>query len=510
MDYSNVQKEIINFKGNLIVSASAGTGKTSTMLGKIENDIRNNTTHKSVAAITFTIKATREIKDRLSINTSDHYIGTNNSFAIEEVIRPFFKDVFTFNLSIDISTNYEKTINSFDEGLNQIKTTANLCSYENNKNNFVFELALKVLTNSKACRLYLKSKYFKIYIDEYQDCDLDMHEFFMYIANELMIETFIIGDPKQSIYIWRGANPQNFQSILENNRFQSKFLYDNFRSCYQIQNYANLLISDTRFLYKSTENLNNIIWIKVDKNSSWSKDVLKHIDESKTSALIRYQNKDAEKGANCLNNEKATYTFIPNTPISYISSKDNWLYYAIVKFYVVDKYSIYDFIDAIPPNLDYNKEKLIKINELLISICNENINLNKDMFFLNIIEIANIVGVSIKKEHIQKLIDTIADTKFHSAFTIEKYNHIAITLHKSKGLEFEQVIIFAEDYELNKLDGIYNHYVAVTRAKKKLIIVRTATNAASNFTNYLELIFNESNLGIKDLVKLDEKYNQLK
>lgn len=86
---SPIQKEIVELPGNLIVRASAGTGKTHTMVSKIEYDIAHCHTHKAVAAITFTIKAAAEIKDRLTIDTSNHFIGTNNSFAIEEIIKPF-------------------------------------------------------------------------------------------------------------------------------------------------------------------------------------------------------------------------------------------------------------------------------------------------------------------------------------------------------------------------------------------------------------------------------------
>lgn len=52
---SPIQKEIVELPGNLIVRASAGTGKTHTMVSKIEYDIAHCHTHKAVAAITFTI-----------------------------------------------------------------------------------------------------------------------------------------------------------------------------------------------------------------------------------------------------------------------------------------------------------------------------------------------------------------------------------------------------------------------------------------------------------------------
>ena len=95
MMLSPIQKEIVETSGNLIVRASAGTGKTHTMVSKIMHDIEENHTHKVVAAITFTIKAAAEIKERLNIDVSNHFIGTNNSFAIEEIIKPFMKDVYT-------------------------------------------------------------------------------------------------------------------------------------------------------------------------------------------------------------------------------------------------------------------------------------------------------------------------------------------------------------------------------------------------------------------------------
>ena len=58
---SPIQKEIVEESGNLIVRASAGTGKTHTMVSKIVYDIEYQHTHKVVAAITFTIKAANEI-----------------------------------------------------------------------------------------------------------------------------------------------------------------------------------------------------------------------------------------------------------------------------------------------------------------------------------------------------------------------------------------------------------------------------------------------------------------
>ena len=182
---SPIQKEIVELSGNLMVRASAGTGKTHTMVSKIMYDIERNNTHKVVAAITFTIKAASEIKKRLTIDIDNHFIGTNNSFVIEEIIKPFLKDVFGKSYDLNMSTDYSVKVKDFMEGLTKIKDEQIISSYSKHKENFVFQLALYILKRSKACQLYLKSKYFKIYIDEYQDCDKDMHKLFMFICENL-------------------------------------------------------------------------------------------------------------------------------------------------------------------------------------------------------------------------------------------------------------------------------------------------------------------------------------
>ncbi|MGO3317084.1 MAG: UvrD-helicase domain-containing protein [Leuconostoc mesenteroides] len=211
---TKIQQEIIDISGNLVVSSSAGTGKTHTLVAKIAKEIEENKDHRVIAAITFTIKASKEIRDRLSLNFGNNFIGTNNSFAIEEVIVPFMKDAFGDIYDCPMSTDYENSFSNFNEGLRCISDEGALGVYNDTKKNFVFELALKVLKESEVARLYLKAKYFKIYIDEYQDCDLTMNKFFMYLTDTLQIDLFIVGDYKQSLYIWRGATPQAFQNLF--------------------------------------------------------------------------------------------------------------------------------------------------------------------------------------------------------------------------------------------------------------------------------------------------------
>ena len=113
---------------------------------------------------------------------------------------------------------------------------------------------------------------------------------------------------------------------------------------------------------------------------------------------------------------------------------------------------------------------------------------------------ATYLGYVAKDEHLKKLYKTIIDEKYHVAFEPEKYQHIAITFHSSKGLEFEQVIVFAEDYRLSDIPSLCNHYVAVTRAKSKLIIVKLNTYNANCFQTNLTRLFAENGVSINHLI----------
>lgn len=214
---SKTQKEIIeDIDGSIIVSASAGTGKTGVLVEKIKYELEKNLTEKTVAGITFTIKAANEIKERLNVeNEEDVFIGTNNSFAVQEIIAPFMWDIYGKDYRFEFDANYLNKVNTFEEGINCLRENKSVCSYYDNKKNFVFDLALDILEKSSSARKYLKAKYFKLFIDEYQDCDMSMHKFFMYIKDTLQINLFIVGDSKQSIYMWRGAVPGLFNNIIE-------------------------------------------------------------------------------------------------------------------------------------------------------------------------------------------------------------------------------------------------------------------------------------------------------
>lgn len=504
---SESQREIVELDGNVIVQAGAGTGKTHTLVSKIIYDIERQRSHKVIAAITFTIKAAKEIRERLNVSRGDLFVGTNNSFVIEEIIQPFMKDVYGDDYNVKMSTDYSVKILSYDEGIRMVKEDHLLCTYKDNKYNFIFQLALAIVQQSAACQLYLKAKYFKIYVDEYQDCDVDMHTFFMYLCDVLEIELFVVGDERQSIYIWRGANPELFTSIRNKSNFTHRILYENFRSCLQIQNYSYLLFRETSELYNPVLDVSPIIVICV-RRENCAHSLLRYIKSDQSCALIRRTNFQAESSAEAMTSLGMEFVYVPHPPIADISTDSSWLYDAIAKSFIIQEYSAYDFSYDIPNEASGNKTTVNHIRSFLSQMGKCLQDRKRDDFVQMVEQMAGYFGYEVKQQHCIMLYDTIVKEEYHAAFRADRLQRPAMTVHSSKGLEFEQVIIFLSDFNYVDDQDIYNHYVAVTRAKTKLIMVYFKCEAdsesrAQDLINILE----RSHVEMRDVATIENVAN---
>lgn len=165
---------------------------------------------------------------------------------------------------------------------------------------------------------------------------------------------------------------------------------------------------------------------------------------------------------------------------------------------ILDKYFAYDVISEIPVQGNETCQKISDIKKMLSDIENS---INKqDAFYSAVDVLARYLGYETRSDHLKKLFQTVTEKEFYAAFETEKNQHIAITFHSSKGLEFEQVIVFAEDYNLFDKSKLCNHYVAVTRAKSKLIIVKLNNQKSEIFQCGLVKILSKSNLTIDDVM----------
>ncbi|RGM54728.1 UvrD-helicase domain-containing protein [Streptococcus vestibularis] len=503
-----IRNDILNYNGSLVVRASAGSGKTTIMVKKIKKVLGEIKDHKTVAATTFTRKATQEIRKKYRElgGEKTFLVTTNDSFVEQEIIRPFINDahrtqevkwdevdlrglnISNYNFSLldlsDFSNSYDGKDSKATYGLLLKELIDNhiLAKYFDNKKNFKFELALFILKNSKACREYLKYKYKMIFIDEYQDSDSMMHELFMYLNSELGIDVFIVGDVKQAIYLWRGAKEDIFDKIPTN--IEQKELWYNFRSHFEIVNYAAVIHEPKAIDNKSGQTSGHVKI--VDLGVSGLGKILKSplVDLNMEITIIIRTNQEAQELKDeLLDNYNLNFEFIPSTPLDQNQSENTFILRLIAKRFYDKTFSIFDFVEEC--GLEIRKSKIEELNRTfneLINLFNFSISeeFNLDLFTKIIQDISVQLEVLFSESELMLLKETLSNHTFREAFVPSKNKHKIMTIFSAKGLEFEQVIGFGKDYNLEDTNQRNNHYVLVTRAKDKLILI--------NGENYLEQV----------------------
>jgi superfamily I DNA/RNA helicase len=242
--------------------------------------------------------------------------------------------------------------------------------------------------------------------------------------------------------------------------------------------------------------------------ANWVSAVVPYLDKNKRCALLRYSNANSEIGAKELTEKGVEFTYVPQTPISDITTEAAWLYNAIAKHFILPTYSAYDLRDENPNEVVGNKHILQTIKISLKHLDEYLKQADKDSFAKEVEQLANSLGYSTKDEHCKKVYETICDKKFHPAFNIDGLQRIAITFHSSKGLEFDQVVLFTSDYRLATEQDICNHYVAATRAKSKLILVHISDDGrAAIYVKNIKKILAESNLTMRKIATVVDGIN---
>jgi DNA helicase-2/ATP-dependent DNA helicase PcrA len=282
------QEAVLHLEGPCMVLAGAGSGKTRVLTRRIANLIDRGASPQSIMAITFTNKAAQEMRSRVARlfpDFSGQWIQTFHA-ACYRILRMDIKRL-----------GYEPNFSIMDEGdsktvIKNILKEEN--DYENKPENILYQI--KKVKNSlgepeaffmklhapqsvrekylRVHRLYqsrLKElnaldfedlivlcvrlfteypevldkyqEWFKhIMIDEYQDTNFAQYKWAKLLAQKHH-NLFVVGDPDQSIYSWRGAEPFNIKRFL-NDYPEARVikLEQNYRSSQCILEAANAVI----------------------------------------------------------------------------------------------------------------------------------------------------------------------------------------------------------------------------------------------------------------------------
>ena len=396
-------------------------------------------------------------------------------------------------------------------------------------------IALIILNqNYKLLRL-VKNKYKYIQLDEGQDTSLlqfKIIEKIVHPENNLMV----VADDDQSIYSFRAAEPDyllNFKSIYPNAKLIT--MDENHRSQANIVKAANNFIIQNQKRYNknlfTSKNATSKVYKKYAKDSKDSFSyILKNIDPNKTNAIVFRNNISALNLISFLMEKDIDFT-INNLSIDFFDSKILRDMVNIINFskdfYNVELFSeIYYMVNTYLSKEEIEKLDLKATNYTVFDYLHEYISdekayglLRKEKEFKNlrtmnldkqIFYIYNKMGyrdyikmfsnkyyeVVINKDlYVESMINFTKDLKDLNEFykKIEEFerilnknnesNIILSTIHKSKGLEYDNVFII--DLVKGEFPLIYDYknrenrleeerrmfYVAMTRARDNLHLI---------------------------------------
>ena len=300
-DLNEAQKKaVLKINGPSMVIAGAGSGKTRVLTYKIVHLIKNGIDPFEILALTFTNKAAREMKSRISSMIGDgeskniwmgtfhsvfakilrfeaHKIGYTSDFTIydvqdsERLISSIIKE-----MNLDKDSYRPKTIrnrisslkNSFisvnayfsnsdlteSDKLSRRSKTGDIYKEYSDRliksNSMDFDdLLLKtneLLNNFPEVLAKYQEKFKYILVDEYQDTNNSQYLIVKSLADKYQ-NICVVGDDAQSIYSFRGANINNI--INFRNDYDDVEVYrleQNYRSTKYIVNAANSVIDNNK------------------------------------------------------------------------------------------------------------------------------------------------------------------------------------------------------------------------------------------------------------------------
>lgn len=286
-------------EGVIRLVAGAGTGKTKTLTHRYAYICKNkNVSYKDILSVTFTNKAANEMKSRIinllneDIDEKELSICTFHSFGVQILRRyinciPGYKSgfiimdtddqnalikkiitEFKLNVKPAVARNYiSKKKNSLKyiediEMVSNSKNAAKVISQLTNQQEIVYmcylyqtitmnmvdfddliALSVKVLKTNQNALSYYQSRYKYVQVDEFQDTNYLQYELIKLIV-EKHKNLFIVGDPDQSIYGFRGAEISIMNNMHKDYPGLQTIIMDiNYRSTKEIIDFSNASIS---------------------------------------------------------------------------------------------------------------------------------------------------------------------------------------------------------------------------------------------------------------------------
>ncbi|MGJ3353661.1 DNA helicase Rep [Providencia sp. Je.9.19] len=293
------QQQAVEFvEGPCLVLAGAGSGKTRVITNKIAHLIRQcGYQPRQIAAVTFTNKAAREMKERVAQTLGKKearglIISTFHTLGLEIIKREYKALGIKANFSLfddqdQMALLKELTFDLLEEDKDLLKQL--ITAISNWKNDLIspqqvvgqargekeqhfaecyrrYELHLKscnvldfddliskptlLLYQNEEVRERWQQKIRYLLVDEYQDTNTSQYQLVKLLVGQRARFT-VVGDDDQSIYSWRGARPQNLVLLSQDfPKLNVIKLEQNYRSSERILKAANILIANNPHVFE--------------------------------------------------------------------------------------------------------------------------------------------------------------------------------------------------------------------------------------------------------------------
>ena len=293
------QTEAVKYvSGPCLVLAGAGSGKTRVITNKIAYLVQKcDYKARNIAALTFTNKAAREMKERVGqtlgrqeakglmvstfhtlglniIRREYKHLGLKASFSLfdDQDQMALLKELTEDELEGDKDL-LKLLLSSISNWKNDMLSPADAAVRARSERDQLFAhcyemyqrqmkaynaldfddlilMPVLLLRDNEEVRKHWQNRIRYLLVDEYQDTNTSQYLFVKLLVGERSRFT-VVGDDDQSIYSWRGAQPENL--ALLNKDFPSLKvikLEQNYRSTSRILRTANILIANNPHLFE--------------------------------------------------------------------------------------------------------------------------------------------------------------------------------------------------------------------------------------------------------------------
>lgn len=270
--------------GPLMIVAGPGTGKTKTLAAKIIFSLEKKVPPSDIVALTFTRKAATELKERVSQQLPSAklpFIGTFHQLALELIqqsqptvqllnekerlllLKELAEEMGIASGEVKKQADLiSKYLNGAVEKIHQPTLTL-FKQYQRRlqeKKLVDFDICLVECEKLLTANSSLQKPY--VFVDEFQDTNPIQYRLIKLLAQPNG-HLCVIGDPKQTIYAFRGSVPTIFEWFRRDYpQAKEIFLQTNYRSTPQILTFSHALFAELPPLQPTRSALNEVCLVE--------------------------------------------------------------------------------------------------------------------------------------------------------------------------------------------------------------------------------------------------------